>query len=143
MTYYLLLALSKLVLLNSQIMLLTCSFFSLLISQRLYGTRHLSYDSCCKRLSRTPIDFLRFTGLPFCFNTSARFMILTNWTWVHVDSPQEPIRSSFCDSEDTVKDAYLDLLASSRKTLDSILELQEVQWEQLLYSHFSFGVTKD
>ncbi|KAM3323039.1 putative protein DDB isoform X2 [Capsicum chacoense] len=44
--------------------------------------------------------------------------------------PQEPIRSSFCDSEDTVKDAYLDLLASSRKTLDSILELQEVLLEK-------------
>ncbi|XP_060218958.1 uncharacterized protein LOC132645778 [Lycium barbarum] len=40
--------------------------------------------------------------------------------------PQEPIRSSFCDSEDTVKDAYTDLLASSTKTLNSILELQEV-----------------
>ncbi|KAJ8565577.1 hypothetical protein K7X08_008153 [Anisodus acutangulus] len=44
--------------------------------------------------------------------------------------PQEPIRSSFCDSEDTVKDAYSDLLASSRKTLDSILELQEVLLEK-------------
>lgn len=44
--------------------------------------------------------------------------------------PQEPIRSSFCDSEDTVKDAYSDLLDSSRKTLDSILELQEVLLEK-------------
>lgn len=44
--------------------------------------------------------------------------------------PQEPIRSSFCDSEDTVEDAYSDLLASSRKTLDSILELQEVLLEK-------------
>ncbi|XP_075081702.1 uncharacterized protein LOC107759224 [Nicotiana tabacum] len=44
--------------------------------------------------------------------------------------PQEPIRSSFCDSEDRVKDAYSDLLASSRKTLDSILELQEVLLEK-------------
>ena len=44
--------------------------------------------------------------------------------------PQEPIRSSFCDSKDRVKDAYSDLLASSRKTLDSILELQEVLLEK-------------
>lgn len=44
--------------------------------------------------------------------------------------PQEPIRSSFCDLEDTVKDAYSDLLASSRKTLDAILELQEVLLEK-------------
>ncbi|CAN4111833.1 unnamed protein product [Withania somnifera] len=44
--------------------------------------------------------------------------------------PQEPIRSSFCEAEDTVKDAYSDLLASSRKTLDSILELQEVLLEK-------------
>lgn len=44
--------------------------------------------------------------------------------------PQEPIRSSFCDSDDTVKDAYSDLLDSSRKTLDSILELQAVLLEK-------------
>nr|XP_009626222.1 putative uncharacterized protein DDB_G0270496 [Nicotiana tomentosiformis] len=44
--------------------------------------------------------------------------------------PQEPIRSSFCDSKDRVKDAYSDLLASSRKTLDTILELQEVLLEK-------------
>ncbi|KAK4379459.1 hypothetical protein RND71_001321 [Anisodus tanguticus] len=44
--------------------------------------------------------------------------------------PQEPVRSSFCDSEDTVNEAYSDLVTSSRKTLDSILELQEVLLEK-------------
>ncbi|XP_071936113.1 uncharacterized protein [Coffea arabica] len=40
--------------------------------------------------------------------------------------PQEPIKSSFCSLETGVNEAYSDLITSSQKTLDSILELQEV-----------------
>ncbi|KAJ9680597.1 hypothetical protein PVL29_019802 [Vitis rotundifolia] len=39
--------------------------------------------------------------------------------------PQEPDRSSFCDSDEGVNVAYSDLITSSKKTLDSLLELQE------------------
>lgn len=39
---------------------------------------------------------------------------------------QEPDRSSFCDSDEGVNVAYSDLITSSKKTLDSLLELQEV-----------------
>ncbi|KAL8188696.1 hypothetical protein R6Q57_029716 [Mikania cordata] len=38
--------------------------------------------------------------------------------------PLEPIRSSFCNSSE-VKEAYSDLIDSTKKTLDSILKLQE------------------
>ncbi|KAM7507527.1 hypothetical protein LguiA_017980 [Lonicera macranthoides] len=37
----------------------------------------------------------------------------------------EPVRSSFCDSGDEINNAYSDLITSSKKTLDSILELHE------------------
>ena len=40
--------------------------------------------------------------------------------------PQEPVRSSFCDSDEGISEAYSDLITSSKETLDSILELQEV-----------------
>ncbi|OMO74312.1 hypothetical protein CCACVL1_16836 [Corchorus capsularis] len=43
--------------------------------------------------------------------------------------PQEPIRSSFCASDEGVSAAYSDLLTSSKKTLDSLLELQEALLE--------------
>ncbi|KAI7744626.1 hypothetical protein M8C21_011366, partial [Ambrosia artemisiifolia] len=39
--------------------------------------------------------------------------------------PQEPIRSAFCNSGEEVKEAYSDLINSTKKTLDSILKLQE------------------
>ena len=39
---------------------------------------------------------------------------------------QEPLKSSFCDSDSGVNDAYSDLITSSKRTLDSLLELQEV-----------------
>lgn len=39
---------------------------------------------------------------------------------------QEPVRSSFCASDEGVSAAYADLITSSNKTLDSLLELQEV-----------------
>ncbi|XP_051143747.1 uncharacterized protein LOC127260114 [Andrographis paniculata] len=39
--------------------------------------------------------------------------------------PLEPIRSSFCDSDSDVGQGYSELIASSKKTLDSILELQQ------------------
>ncbi|KAL0413732.1 UNVERIFIED_CONTAM: hypothetical protein Sradi_1574900, partial [Sesamum radiatum] len=39
--------------------------------------------------------------------------------------PQEPVRSLFCDADSNISEAYSDLVASSKKTLDSILELQQ------------------
>ncbi|XP_011001744.1 PREDICTED: protein AATF-like [Populus euphratica] len=39
--------------------------------------------------------------------------------------PQEPVRSSFCDSDEIVGMVYADLITSSKKTLESLLELQE------------------
>ncbi|XP_023751285.1 uncharacterized protein LOC111899664 [Lactuca sativa] len=44
--------------------------------------------------------------------------------------PQEPIRSSFCNSCEEVKEAYSDLIDSTKKTLDSILKLQEALVEK-------------
>ncbi|KAL4600036.1 hypothetical protein ACB092_11G169000 [Castanea dentata] len=44
--------------------------------------------------------------------------------------PQEPIRSSFCNSDEGVNTAYSDLLTSSKNTLDSLLELQEALLEK-------------
>ncbi|GJR75783.1 AATF-like protein isoform X2 [Tanacetum coccineum] len=44
--------------------------------------------------------------------------------------PQEPVRSSFCESGEGVKEAYSDLIDSSKKTLDSILKLQEALVEK-------------
>ncbi|XP_075520262.1 uncharacterized protein LOC142553700 isoform X2 [Primulina tabacum] len=39
--------------------------------------------------------------------------------------PQEPVRSFYCDAGTEVSEAYSDLVDSSKKTLDSILELQQ------------------
>ncbi|XP_048230852.1 putative uncharacterized protein DDB_G0270496 [Ricinus communis] len=44
--------------------------------------------------------------------------------------PQEPVRSSFCDSDEGVRSAYSDLITSSRKTLESLLGLQEALLEK-------------
>lgn len=44
--------------------------------------------------------------------------------------PQEPVRSSFCDSDEAVSVAYSDLITSSKKTLDALLELQEALIEK-------------
>ncbi|PWA93135.1 apoptosis-antagonizing transcription factor [Artemisia annua] len=44
--------------------------------------------------------------------------------------PQEPIRTSFCKSGEGVEEAYSDLIDSSKKTLDSILKLQEALIEK-------------
>lgn len=44
--------------------------------------------------------------------------------------PKEPFKSSFCDSDSKVDDAYSDLISSSRKTLNSLLELQEAILEK-------------
>ncbi|KAL5065388.1 hypothetical protein RYX36_009162 [Vicia faba] len=40
--------------------------------------------------------------------------------------PEESVKASFCESDETVRVAYADLITSSKETLDSILELQEV-----------------
>ena len=45
-----------------------------------------------------------------------------------VNCLQEPIRSSFYESDENVRVAYSDLMTSSKETLDSILELQEVRF---------------
>lgn len=44
--------------------------------------------------------------------------------------PQEPIKSSFCNSDKLVDQAYSDLVSSCKETLDSMLELQEVLVEK-------------
>ncbi|XP_010258807.1 PREDICTED: putative uncharacterized protein DDB_G0270496 isoform X2 [Nelumbo nucifera] len=44
--------------------------------------------------------------------------------------PQEPMRSSLCDSDEAVKKAYSDLITSSNQVLDSLLELQEALLEK-------------
>ncbi|KAK3195159.1 hypothetical protein Dsin_026469 [Dipteronia sinensis] len=44
--------------------------------------------------------------------------------------PQEPVRASFCVSDEGVGTAYSDLITSSKKTLDSLLELQEALLEK-------------
>ncbi|XP_028950914.1 uncharacterized protein [Malus domestica] len=45
--------------------------------------------------------------------------------------PQEPVRSLFCDSHQVVSTAYSDLVDSSKRTLDSLAELQEVNLDNL------------
>lgn len=45
---------------------------------------------------------------------------------VELNYVQEPIKSSFCEADEAVKVAYSDLMTSSKETLDSILELQQV-----------------
>nr|XP_043624233.1 putative uncharacterized protein DDB_G0270496 isoform X2 [Erigeron canadensis] len=44
--------------------------------------------------------------------------------------PQEPIRSDFCNSDEGVNEAYSGLIDSAKKTLDSILKLQEAITEK-------------
>ncbi|VVB17597.1 unnamed protein product [Arabis nemorensis] len=44
--------------------------------------------------------------------------------------PQEPVKSSFCSEDENVSTAYTDLITSSKKTLDSLLELQEALLEK-------------
>ncbi|BFG21538.1 hypothetical protein CerSpe_078120 [Prunus speciosa] len=44
--------------------------------------------------------------------------------------PQEPVRSLFCDSHEGVKAAYSDLVNSSKRTLDSLVELEEALLEK-------------
>ncbi|KAA8515868.1 hypothetical protein F0562_019047 [Nyssa sinensis] len=44
--------------------------------------------------------------------------------------PQEPLRSSFCESDTSVKEAYSDLITSSQTTLDSLLELLDALLEK-------------
>lgn len=43
--------------------------------------------------------------------------------------PQDPVRSSFCSSNEGVTAAYSDLITASKKTLDSLLELHEALLE--------------
>lgn len=44
--------------------------------------------------------------------------------------PQDPVRSSFCSLDEQVSVAYSDLITSSEKTLDSLLQLQEALLEK-------------
>ncbi|XP_068646283.1 uncharacterized protein [Aristolochia californica] len=44
--------------------------------------------------------------------------------------PQEPMRSSFCKSDDAIDEVYNDLVTSAEKTLNCILELQEAILEK-------------
>ncbi|KAL1125317.1 hypothetical protein V6Z11_A13G035800 [Gossypium hirsutum] len=43
--------------------------------------------------------------------------------------PRDPVRSSFCTSDEEVSAAYSDLITASKKTLDSLLELEEALLE--------------
>ncbi|KAG8473659.1 hypothetical protein CXB51_035995 [Gossypium anomalum] len=43
--------------------------------------------------------------------------------------PRDPVRSSFCTSDEEVSAAYSDLITASKKTLDSLLELEGVLLE--------------
>ncbi|CAH8389608.1 unnamed protein product [Eruca vesicaria subsp. sativa] len=44
--------------------------------------------------------------------------------------PQETVKSSFCSEDEKVSAAYGELITSSKKTLDSLLELQEALFEK-------------
>ncbi|XP_010546165.1 PREDICTED: putative uncharacterized protein DDB_G0270496 [Tarenaya hassleriana] len=44
--------------------------------------------------------------------------------------PLEPVKLSFCSTDGNVSTAYADLITSSKKTLDSLLELQEALLEK-------------
>ncbi|XP_006644245.1 protein AATF [Oryza brachyantha] len=44
--------------------------------------------------------------------------------------PKEPIKSMFCDHSQEIEQAYLDLLNSSKQTLDCMMELQEALLER-------------
>ncbi|XP_072969391.1 uncharacterized protein [Typha angustifolia] len=44
--------------------------------------------------------------------------------------PKESVRSSFCNSDEAVSKAYLDLIQSSKQTLSCMLELQEALLEK-------------
>jgi protein AATF/BFR2 len=41
---------------------------------------------------------------------------------------QEPIKTKFCNHDEEIEQAYEDLLTSSKQTLASMTELQEVQF---------------
>ncbi|KAG9136461.1 hypothetical protein Leryth_025195 [Lithospermum erythrorhizon] len=56
--------------------------------------------------------------------------------------PQEPIRSLFNSSSDDIGEAYSSLINSSKKTLDSILELQEALLEKNPAIDQSMGVNQ-
>ncbi|CAN6912649.1 unnamed protein product [Brassica oleracea] len=44
--------------------------------------------------------------------------------------PQETVKSSFCSEDEKISTAYSELITSSKKTLDSLLELQEALFEK-------------
>lgn len=105
----------------------SCPFFSSFVFKRLSGTKLLSSDSCSRKLTQVQIDYRRY--VIGCGSSSylrwfwiyRHIWLVAMWYWL-----QEPIRSSFCDSDKSVNVAYSDLITSSQKTLDSLLELQEV-----------------
>ncbi|XP_020577940.1 putative uncharacterized protein DDB_G0270496 isoform X2 [Phalaenopsis equestris] len=43
--------------------------------------------------------------------------------------PQEPVKSYFCNSDTTADESFLELISSSKQTLNSLLELQEALLE--------------
>ena len=51
---------------------------------------------------------------------------------------QETVKSSFCSEDEKVSTAYSELITSSKKTLDSLLELQEVCMRRYVSSFFFF-----
>lgn len=97
-------------------------------SWRHSGTRFLSLDSYFKSHSRIQIGCPRY--FLFCLLILLQFSIYHTWIlWPNMKTfLQEPVRSSLYDSDEGVSVAYSDLMASSKETLDSILELQEVNF---------------
>ena len=52
---------------------------------------------------------------------------------IHIVLLQDPTKSRFCSHDQEIEQAYVDLLDSSKQTLGSMLELQEVQLPALIF----------
>lgn len=76
----------------------------------------------------------RLPQVPFSFIYCVFFLLFLNWNILFIylymiyigGFHQDPVRSSFCSSNEGVTAAYSDLITASKKTLDSLLELHEV-----------------
>lgn len=107
---------------------------------RLCGTRRLNSDSCCRNHSQILTDFHRFNFELIHFTNDWKACpALKHHSWRKNYCLQEPVRSLFCDTDSEVSEAFSDLIASSKKTLDSILELQQVYlwWKNLSLFRFT------
>lgn len=121
----------RLYLLLSRALLSNILLNFLLCLQRLFGIKLLSLDSCFRNHSPAQIDYRRY---PFLLSIVFFFLLFLNWNILFIylymiyigGFHQDPVRSSFCSSNEGVTAAYSDLITASKKTLDSLLELHEV-----------------